>query len=57
MLGLNQAKFDSAMTHVLVLIAKAMIKSSKNEQLWHTLDIGSMFRPLFELKIFTAILI
>jgi hypothetical protein len=31
MLGFNQAKFDNAMIHALVLNAKVMINLSKNE--------------------------
>ena len=42
----NQAGTNSVMTHVMILSAKV----SRNERLWHTIDIGSMFEPTFGFK-------
>ena len=45
-LNFNWARTNSAMTHAMVLSAKVR----RNEQLWHTLDIGGMCGPTFGFK-------
>ena len=49
-LNSGPAKTNSAMIRVLVLSAKVR----RNERLWHTLDIGNMFRSTSGLKIFNS---
>jgi hypothetical protein len=54
-LGLNfdHVRTSSVMTHVLVMSAKVR----RSERLWHTLDNGNMFGPIFWLQKFIVILI
>ena len=37
-----------------VLSAKMRRNSFEKEQLWHTLDIGNVFKPTFDFKIHMA---